>query len=35
MAAKTAVLRETLEFAREHIAAGEAAAARETVPPDA
>lgn len=33
MAAKEAILRETLEFAREHIAAG--AAARETVPPDA
>ncbi len=39
MDAKTAVLRETLEFAREHIAAGEAAAAsarpsRRTPSPD-
>ncbi len=32
--AKAAILRETLEFARVHIAAGEAAAARETVPPE-
>ncbi len=35
MKAKLAILRETLEFARVHIAAGEAAAAKETVPPDA